>query len=456
MRALGVEPTLEIAEALYVGLVTDTGKFMYENTGLAGARHGGRAHRRRASTSHGIYRRLYEDMPYAKLELLARALAPVRALRRRAADLDALTRDDFAHSGAEDSYSEGIIDHLRSVDGTKVAALARELARGQPRGAQGVAARHRRPGRRLGHRPRRRRRRPSAGRRVRHRDVRGRARRLPARAGRRAAPQCRGGLVLVDKPPGKTSHDLTLATRRLLGVRKVGHAGTLDPFATGLLLVLVGRARRAQRFLMALPKQYVTVARLGALSTTGDPEGEIAHTGRVPAGRRGPADRGHRAAPADLLGRARPGPQGLRARPRRRGSSRCPSARSPSTASSSSGARGTAPQFLIECSAGTYVRSLDRRAGRRLLRGAAPHRASGRSRVEDADPQRVLPLEQALAFLPARRDRRRRRVARRPRPGDPRRGPTREHVLLADADGPVAIAEPREDGRLKPVVGFRG
>src|SRR6059036_303744 len=90
------------------------------------------------------------------------------------------------------------------------------------------------------------------------------------------------GLVLVDKPAGKTSHDLTLATRRALGVRKAGHAGTLDPFASGLLLVLVGRARRVQRFLMALPKEYVTTARLGALSTTGDPEGEITWTGRVP------------------------------------------------------------------------------------------------------------------------------------------------------------------------------
>jgi tRNA pseudouridine55 synthase len=90
------------------------------------------------------------------------------------------------------------------------------------------------------------------------------------------------GLVLVDKPAGKTSHDLTLATRRGLGVRKAGHAGTLDPFATGLLLVLVGRARRVQRFLMALPKSYEAVARLGAVSTTGDPEGEITVTGTIP------------------------------------------------------------------------------------------------------------------------------------------------------------------------------
>ena len=65
-------------------------------------------------------------------------------------------------------------------------------------------------------------------------------------------------------------------------MRKAGHAGTLDPFATGLLLVLVGRARRVQRFLMALPKTYEAVARLGAVSTTGDPEGEITVTGTMP------------------------------------------------------------------------------------------------------------------------------------------------------------------------------
>src|SRR5881227_3276724 len=90
------------------------------------------------------------------------------------------------------------------------------------------------------------------------------------------------GVLLVDKPAGVTSHDVVAATRRRLGRGvKVGHAGTLDPFATGLLLVLVGRATRAQRFLMALPKRYETVARVGYTSSTGDPEGEIA-PGRMP------------------------------------------------------------------------------------------------------------------------------------------------------------------------------
>jgi len=65
------------------------------------------------------------------------------------------------------------------------------------------------------------------------------------------------GVLLVDKPAGVTSHDVVAQVRRRLGRGvKVGHAGTLDPFATGLLLVLVGRATRVQRFLMALPKRY--------------------------------------------------------------------------------------------------------------------------------------------------------------------------------------------------------
>jgi tRNA pseudouridine55 synthase len=90
------------------------------------------------------------------------------------------------------------------------------------------------------------------------------------------------GVLLIDKPAGMTSHDVVAAVRRSLGGVRTGHAGTLDPFATGLLLVLVGRATKAQRALMELPKRYETVARLGAVSSTGDTEGEITETGRLP------------------------------------------------------------------------------------------------------------------------------------------------------------------------------
>jgi tRNA pseudouridine55 synthase len=90
------------------------------------------------------------------------------------------------------------------------------------------------------------------------------------------------GILLVDKPVGLTSHDVVAAVRRSLGKAKAGHAGTLDPFASGLLIVLAGKATHLQSQLMQLPKRYETVARLGATSTTGDPEGEIVHTGRIP------------------------------------------------------------------------------------------------------------------------------------------------------------------------------
>jgi bifunctional oligoribonuclease and PAP phosphatase NrnA len=129
MDPLSVSPSIEIAEALYVGLVTDTGKFMYENTGP-------RAHIMAAELIaagidvHGIYRRLYEGMPYPKLELLGRALGRLERLDNDAVTFSYLSRDDFRMAGAEESYSEGIIDHLRSVEGTKVAALARELLDG--------------------------------------------------------------------------------------------------------------------------------------------------------------------------------------------------------------------------------------------------------------------------------------------------------------------------------------
>jgi tRNA pseudouridine55 synthase len=90
------------------------------------------------------------------------------------------------------------------------------------------------------------------------------------------------GVLLIDKPAGMSSHDVVAAVRRSLHGARTGHAGTLDPFATGLLLVLVGRATKAQNALMALPKRYETVAQLGATSSTGDTEGEITRTGKLP------------------------------------------------------------------------------------------------------------------------------------------------------------------------------
>jgi phosphoesterase RecJ-like protein len=125
MQGLGVEATLTIAEALYVGLITDTGRFMYENTGP-------RAHLMAADLIeagvdvHEIYRRVYEGIPYGKLALLARGLAKVARYDGGRLTITELDARDFAESGAEESYSEGVIDHLRAVEGTAVAALIRE------------------------------------------------------------------------------------------------------------------------------------------------------------------------------------------------------------------------------------------------------------------------------------------------------------------------------------------
>jgi bifunctional oligoribonuclease and PAP phosphatase NrnA len=125
MHGLGVKASLNIAEALYVGLITDTGRFMYENTGP-------RAHEMAADLIeagvdvHEIYRRVYEGVPFGKLALLARGLAKVARYDGGRLTVTELDAHDFAESGAEESYSEGVIDHLRAVEGTAVAALIRE------------------------------------------------------------------------------------------------------------------------------------------------------------------------------------------------------------------------------------------------------------------------------------------------------------------------------------------
>ncbi len=140
MADLDVQPDLSIAEALYVALVTDTGRFMYENAGP-------RAHQMAGELIaagvdvQAIYRRLYEEMPYAKLMLLGRALQRVQRLDGGRITFAHLTIEDYEAVGAEESYSEGIIDHLRAVEGTKVAVLVRDLLGPERRGERKVSLR---------------------------------------------------------------------------------------------------------------------------------------------------------------------------------------------------------------------------------------------------------------------------------------------------------------------------
>jgi tRNA pseudouridine55 synthase len=263
-------------------------------------------------------------------------------------------------------------------------------------------------------------------------------------------------VVLCDKPAGVSSHHVVTQVRRGLPRKtKVGHAGTLDPFATGLLLVLVGRATRAQRFLMGLPKTYEATARFGAVSSTGDPEGEIVVTGvlpreplRLPTGR-------------------------IRQRPPAYSAVKVGGRRAYELARAGAAVElaerevevyrfherwhdGDRRAFVIECSRGTYVRSLIADLGDAYCEQLRRTRI-GDFDVADADPQRPIPLAQALAFIPelrlggdeARRASHGAAIAAEGRAPAP-------VVRLTDAQGLIALAQPGPaPGMVKPVVGFR-
>src|SRR5512132_2086517 len=90
------------------------------------------------------------------------------------------------------------------------------------------------------------------------------------------------GLLLVDKPAGMTSHDVVQHVRRIYGERSIGHLGTLDPFATGLLVLLLGRATRLATFLDTDPKVYEATIRFGSETDTDDPTGTVIRTADPP------------------------------------------------------------------------------------------------------------------------------------------------------------------------------
>jgi tRNA pseudouridine55 synthase len=260
------------------------------------------------------------------------------------------------------------------------------------------------------------------------------------------------GVVLVDKPAGVTSHDVVAQARRRLGRGvKVGHAGTLDPFATGLLLLLVGRGTRVQRFLMALPKAYSAVARFGATSTTGDPEGEITVTGVVPAG--------DLRLPVGVVRQRPPAYSAVKVQGQR------------AYALARAGAPVSLPErevvvhrfeetwrhedrrgFAIECSSGTYVRSLIAALGDAYCEELRRVSIGGFD-VDEADPDRVIGLGEALAFLPEVKlfepD------ARRAAHGGVVAGSASGFVRLTDETGLIALAEPEGEGRLRPRVVVR-
>jgi tRNA pseudouridine55 synthase len=272
-------------------------------------------------------------------------------------------------------------------------------------------------------------------------------------------------VLLVSKPEGLTSHDVVEQIRRspLADGAKVGHAGTLDPFATGLLLVLIGQATRVQRFFTALPKTYRTRARFGVTSDSGDRTGVLSSTGARTD------ERAVRAALPQLTGAIRQrvplvsavkvGGERLYRKARRGEDFETPE-RDVFVHRLELLNFDEAEQLAdleLECSSGTYVRQLVADLG--AISGTGAHcealerLAVGPFRLEQASGEELIPLERALAFLPERSldpDEARRARHGQAVSGTGDVGPDGPIRLTADGEL-VALAEPR-DGALKPVT----
>jgi tRNA pseudouridine55 synthase len=208
------------------------------------------------------------------------------------------------------------------------------------------------------------------------------------------ATAAQAAVLLCDKPAGITSHDLVAEVRRERGA-KVGHAGTLDPFATGLLLVLVGRVTRLQRYLLGLPKTYRATARLGWRSSSGDPEGELTETGNLPADLALPTGRVRQRVP--MTSAVKVGGERLYRKAFRGETVETPEREiEVMRAELLEQGEGTA-SYEIECSSGTYVRTLIETLGDAYCESLR-RVAIGGFRVEDAGAE--LTPNEALGFLP--------------------------------------------------------
>jgi tRNA pseudouridine55 synthase len=205
-------------------------------------------------------------------------------------------------------------------------------------------------------------------------------------------------LLLCDKLPGVTSHDVVAAVRRERAGIKAGHAGTLDPFATGLLLVLLGRATRLQRYLMPLPKTYLATARLGWRSTTGDPNGELTETGRLPAELRLPTGRVRQRVP--MTSAVKVAGERLYRKAHRGERIETPEREVQVYRAELLRADGQRAEFEVECSSGTYVRTLVEALGDAYCEQLRRIRI-GPFSIEQAGTE--LSAAEALAFMRERR-----------------------------------------------------
>jgi tRNA pseudouridine55 synthase len=204
-----------------------------------------------------------------------------------------------------------------------------------------------------------------------------------------------GAVLLCDKPAGVTSHDVVAKVRREQGC-KAGHAGTLDPFATGLLLILLGRATRLQRFLVGLPKVYLATARLGWRSSTGDPDGELTETGASPDSLELPTGTVRQRVP--MTSAVRVGGERLYKKAHRGEVVETPERDvEVHRAELLSSGDGLA-HYEIECSAGTYVRTLVETLGDAYC-AELRRTAIGPFRVEDAGER--VEIERVRELVPA-------------------------------------------------------
>jgi tRNA pseudouridine55 synthase len=221
------------------------------------------------------------------------------------------------------------------------------------------------------------------------------------------------GLMLVDKPSGVTSHDVVDVVRRSLRTRKVGHAGTLDPMATGLLILGVGRATRLLRYLGDLSKSYAATGRLGEETDTLDADGQIVRSASVDVSR-AEIEEACAALVGDSLqtppaySAVKVGGRKLYEAARTGDALEAPARRIRVDAFEVSAFDGRDVEVRITCSGGTYVRVLVADVGRALGCGAHLVRlrrtAIGPFRVEDARPAGAgepLPIERAIGHLPS-------------------------------------------------------
>ncbi len=299
------------------------------------------------------------------------------------------------------------------------------------------------------------------------------------------------GVLIVDKPQGPTSHDVVVEVRRLTGDRKIGHGGTLDPLATGVLVLLLGRARRLTRFVQGGNKTYLCTIRFGVRTTTDDIDGEVMEER--------PAETDLPKVKSALEGLVGTHPQTPPAY------SAVKVAGRPLHRSARAGEKAVAPprevtvysldiidlrvgdfpeaDVRVVCSKGTYVRSLARDAGEKTGSGACVaalrrevsgaftladahsldelHQHAGSGRLDDD----LLPLEAALGDMPRAtlHDEWVERVSHGVKPGLVDAGPpTRPPAvgeplaLMSPAGRLVAIAEAGTSPRLDLVAVFAG